>query len=98
MIEYLYTVVGDLWDPPYTVKRTRLLKRRSNSFEVEGGEASEYKRIIKPHDMRRMGLVGSVHVAVLEWRAKMKKRRDELVDELVLVEKALAGPDPEEDF
>lgn len=47
---------------------------------------------------QRRGIVGSAHVAIIEWREHLKKRRDELLEELAQVKKVLKGPDPEENF
>lgn len=95
--EYLYAVVGSLWDTRF-VDRVRLLKRSANTYKVESGPASGHRRVIGYEEGRRIGLVGSSHVAIIEWRAKLKKQRDDLIDEITQIEKVLAGPDPEEDF
>jgi hypothetical protein len=96
--EYLYRVVGDLWDPVRYIGRVQLLKRSENTCKVESGSASGHKRVISYDEMRRIGLVGSTRVAVIEWRMRLKKQHDDLIDELKQIEKVLAGPDPEEDF
>lgn len=95
--EYLYAVVGGLWDERF-IDRVRLLKRSPLTLRVESGPAVGHKRIISYDECHRKGIVGSPHVAVIEWRDRLKKQRDEMIDELKQIEKVLAGPDPEEDF
>lgn len=96
-VEYLYAVVGDLWGT-LRIDRVRLLKRTATMCKVERGAATGYNTNISYDDARRRGIVGSARVAVIEWRARLKKQRDALIDELAQIEKVLAGPDPKENF
>ena len=95
--EYLYTVSGDIWNG-VSVVRARILKRTPNGMKVERGRAVGINAVISYEDARRRGIVGSAYVAVIEWRAKLKKTRDEMIDELAQIEKMLKGPDPKENF
>ena len=101
--EYLYAVVGDIWDEDKPrVARTRILKRTPGGLKMErsfvSGSTAAGGTFISFENCRRRGIVGSAHVAIIEWRERLKKRRDELLEELAQVEKVLKGPDPEEDF
>ena len=95
--EYLYTIVGDVWNGQ-RVERARILKRTPNGMKVEHATSIGFNAVISYEDARRRGIVGSAHVAVIEWRAKLKKQRNELIDELAQIEKVLKGPDPKENF
>jgi len=99
--EHLYAVVGDIWSTP-SVERARILKRTPSGLKMErsfvSGSTAVGGTFISFEDCRRRRIVGSAHVAIIEWRSMLKKRRDELLEELAQVEKVLKGPDPEEDF
>ena len=81
-----------------TVNRARILKRTPNGMKMDRAYAIGFNAMISYEDARRRGIVGSSRVAVIEWRARLKKQRDEMIDELAQIERVLAGPDPEENF
>lgn len=95
--EYVYAVTGDVWNGQ-CVDRARILKRTANGIKLVRGHAVGVNIAASFAECRRRGIAGSAHVAVAEWRAKLKKRRDELIDELAQIEKVLKGPDPKENF
>lgn len=95
--EYLYAVLGDIWNSR-RVARARILKRTANSVWTERGHAVGFNARISFDECRRRGITGSAHAAIIEWRAQLKKKRDELLDEIAQIEKVLARPDPKVDF
>ena len=90
MSEFLYVVTGDDdYNRNLAVSRVRVIKRRKMTVLVERGAASGYNTVLSERDITGRRMADTGPGAVVLWLDGLKKRAEDLREELTHVLKLI---------